>query len=184
MLIKGIKKLLTLANITYYMKYLYLVRHAKSSWDFPELDDFDRPLNKRGKRNAPEMGLRLATRELKLDAIISSPAKRAITTARNVAEQLEYPLENITELEDIYHATRSELVEVIRGVQDQFKRVMLVGHNPAFTDLANFLKEPDYHIGNVPTCGVVAIEFSLNYWNDVSKHCGRMLFFDYPKKAL
>ena len=166
------------------MKYLYLVRHAKSSWDFPELTDFDRPLNKRGKRNAPEMGLRLAARDLKPDAIISSPANRALTTARVIAEQLEFPLENIFEEHEVYHATCSKLVELICAFPDDKKCVMLVGHNPGFTDLANFLKEPDYYIGNVPTCGVVAIEFTLNHWSEVNKHCGRMLFFDYPKKSL
>ena len=166
------------------MKYLYLVRHAKSSWDFPELADFDRPLNKRGKSNAPEMGIRLAARNLELDAIVSSPANRALTTAKLLAEELDFPQEKITEDDGAYHAAGSGLVELIRAFTDNFKCIMLVGHNPGFTDLANYLKEPDYYIGNVPTCGVVAIEFAVNHWIDVSKHSGRMLFFDYPKKAL
>ena len=171
-------------NIPGYMKYLYLVRHAKSSWDFPELKDFDRPLNKRGKRNAPEMGLRLAARELKLDAIISSPANRAITTAKVMAEQLDFPVANILQMDEVYHASSTQLVQLIHELSDDRKCVMMVGHNPGFTDLANFLKEADYYIGNVPTCGVVAIEFPLNRWAEITKHCGRMLFFDYPKKSL
>ena len=166
------------------MKYLYLVRHAKSSWDFPELTDFERPLNKRGKKNAPEMGLRLASRDLKLDAIVSSPANRAITTAKAIAEQLEYTLGDIIEDESVYHASGSTLIEIINQFSETWKTVMLVGHNPGFTDLANYLKEPDYYISNVPTCGVVAIEFTTNNWGDITKHSGRMLFFDYPKKAL
>lgn len=184
MLIKGIKKPLTLVVIGNYMKYLFLVRHAKSSWDFPELPDFDRPLNKRGERNAPEMGIRLATRKLELDAVISSPANRALTTAHTIAEELDFPVVNIIENNDVYHASCNTLVDIIHDLQDELKSVMLVGHNPGFTDLSNFLKEPDYHIGNVPTCGIVAIEFALNRWSDISKHCGRMLFFDYPKKVL
>ena len=96
------------------MKYLYLVRHAKSSWDFPELADADRPLNKRGKRNAPEMGLRLAARNLELDTIITSPANRAKTTARMIAEQLEFPVESISEMDEIYHAGTASLVDVSR----------------------------------------------------------------------
>jgi phosphohistidine phosphatase len=183
-LFKGIKKLLTLLDIPDYMKYLYLVRHAKSSWDFLELADFDRPLNKRGKNNAPEMGLRLAARGLKLDAIVSSPANRAITTAKVIADELDFPQQNIQEKDAVYLATSAELVQLIYSFPDAHKSIMLVGHNPGFTDLANFLKEPDYYIGNVPTCGVVAIEFTVNHWAKIKKHCGRMLFFDYPKKAL
>jgi phosphohistidine phosphatase len=183
-LIKGIKKPLTLIVITNYMKYLFLVRHAKSSWDFPELPDFDRPLNKRGKSDAPEMGLRLASRKLELDAIISSPANRAITTARLIADQLDFSNDDISENEDVYHSGYTNMVEIIHELSDDLKSVMLVGHNPGFTDLSNYLKEPDYFIDNVPTCGVVAIEFALNRWSDVSKHGGRMLFFDYPKKVL
>lgn len=166
------------------MKYLYLVRHAKSSWDFPELADIDRPLNKRGKRNAPEMGLRLAARNLELDNIITSPATRAKTTANIIAEQLDFPLENIIEKDEVYHTGTSALIKVVASFHKDIKSVMIVGHNPGFTDLANYLKEPDYYIGNVPTCGVVAIEFTVNQWTELSKHCGRMLFFDYPRKAL
>ncbi len=166
------------------MKYLYLIRHAKSSWDYPELSDFDRPLNKRGKNNAPEMGLRLAAKKLEPDAIISSPANRAISTARAIAKALDYPKENIIEDEGIYHAGMRQLVSVVKGLDDSYKRVCMVGHNPSFTDLANQLKEADYHIDNIPTAGVVAIEFPVNQWSDITNHSGRLLFFDYPKKAL
>ena len=166
------------------MKYLYLVRHAKSSWDFPQLSDFERPLNKRGKDDAPEMGLRLASRNLRLDSIVSSPAKRAITTARAIAGGIDFQLDHIVEDESVYHAGYPDLLDIINDFPAEWKSVMLVGHNPGFTDLANFLKEPDYRIGNVPTCGVVAIEFATNQWTNIKKHGGRMLFFDYPKKSL
>jgi phosphohistidine phosphatase len=166
------------------MKYLYLVRHAKSSWDFPELADYERPLNKRGKNSAPEMGIRLAARNMELDSIVTSPANRALTTSKILAEQLDFPAEKITEDDRVYHATSSALVDLVKAFPNDLKTIMLVGHNPGFTDLANYLKEPDYYIGNVPTCGVVAIEFAVNHWIDISKHSGRMLFFDYPKKAL
>lgn len=171
-------------HIPNYMKYLYLVRHAKSSWDYPELSDFERPLNKRGKRNAPEMGLRLASRNLKLDAIVSSPANRALTTAKTIADQLEFAQDKIIEDKSVYHASSRSILSTINRFLDQWKTVMLVGHNPGFTDLANYLKQPDYYISNVPTCGVVAIEFATNQWGDISKHSGRLLFFDYPKKTL
>lgn len=166
------------------MKYLYLVRHAKSSWDYPELPDFERPLNKRGKRNAPKMGIRLVSRGIKLDAVVSSPANRALTTAKTIADQLDFPIDKIIEDEAVYHATGSALISTIRCFSDEWKSVMLVGHNPVFTDLANYLKEADSYISNVPTCGVVAIEFAANRWQDITKNSGRLLFFDYPKKAL
>jgi phosphohistidine phosphatase len=165
------------------MKYLYLVRHAKSSWDYPELSDFERPLNKRGKRNAPEMGMRLAKRNLTFDAVVSSPANRALTTADTIAGQLGFAKKQIIQDESVYHGSRSELISIIHQFSDHWDTVMLVGHNPGFTDLANYLKAPDHHINNVPTCGVVAIEFTTNHWNDIGMHSGKLLFFDYPKKT-
>jgi len=130
------------------------------------------------------MGLRLASRNLQLDSIVSSPANRAISTAKAIADRIEFQKEDIIEDDSVYHAGYSELLDIINEFPMKWKTVMLVGHNPGFTDLANFLKEPDYRIGNVPTCGVVAIEFTINQWTDIKKHSGRMLFFDYPKKSL
>ncbi|GJM28711.1 MAG: hypothetical protein DHS20C17_13460 [Cyclobacteriaceae bacterium] len=130
------------------------------------------------------MGIRLASRKLELDALISSPANRALATARLIADQLDFPKSDIIENNDVYHAGYSTLVKIIQDFPVDFKSVMLVGHNPGFTDLCNFIKEPDYHISNIPTCGVVAVEFALNQWSEISKHSGRLLFFDYPKKVL
>ncbi len=166
------------------MKYLYLVRHAKSSWDYPELSDFERPLNKRGKKDAPRMAQRLASKSPEIQAVISSPANRAITTARAMASGLGFPLDEITENEDVYHAGMSTLMHIVKSLPNTLDRVMLVGHNPGFTDLANQLKDHDYFIDNVPTCGIVAIEFPCNKWDEISDHDGRLLFFDYPKKVL
>ena len=166
------------------MKYLYLVRHAKSSWDFPELSDFERPLNKRGRRDAPVMAMRLASKQPDLDVIISSPANRALTTAKEMARALEIEPTQLIEDEEIYHASMKTLLDKVRGLSEDYQRVMLVGHNPGFTDLANQLKEHDYHIDNVPTTGVVAIELPTHKWADVEDHSGRLLFFDYPKKVL
>ena len=104
--------------------------------------------------------------------------------ANIIAEQLDFPLENIIEKDEVYHAGTPTLVKLVESFHRDIKSVMIVGHNPGFTDLANYLKEPDYYIGNVPTCGVVAIEFTVNQWTELNKHCGRMLFFDYPRKAL
>ena len=166
----------------YIMKTLYLVRHAKSSWNFPELSDFDRPLNKRGKKNAPDMGKRLKLKGILPDLLMASPANRALTTAHKIAEKIGYPVEDIRENDGIYHSDDDTLLEIIRSTDDEIGELMLFGHNPGFTDLANLLG--DQWIDNVPTCGIVAIEFDVDSWQSVIPEGGRNLFFDYPKRVL
>ena len=163
------------------MKTLYIVRHAKSSWRFPELRDFDRPLNKRGKKNAPEMGKRLKARHILPDLLMTSPANRAITTAREIAEKIGYPEANIRENDGIYHSSETTLLEIIKKTDNSINELMLFGHNPGFTDLANLAG--DQWIDNIPTCGIVAIEFDVNSWRSIKPKSGRNLFFDYPKRV-
>lgn len=164
------------------MKTLYLVRHAKSSWRFPELRDFDRPLNKRGKKNAPEMGKRLKAKQILPDLLLASPANRAITTARKIAEKIGYPEAGIRENDKIYHGSEAELMDVIKATDNSIGELMLFGHNPGFTDLANLLG--DQWIDNIPTCGVLAIAFEVDNWKEVAPKNGRNLFFDYPKRIM
>jgi phosphohistidine phosphatase len=160
---------------------LILVRHAKSSWKDAGLADRERPLNKRGKRDAPEMGERLASRKLKVDTIVSSPAKRALKTAREIAKKLDYPKDRI-ELDDrIYEAAPSELLQVVREWDDARKCVMMFGHNPGFTELANELGTE--YIDNVPTCGVVELAFDVKSWKRVGKAKAAKMRFDYPKRV-
>ena len=161
-------------------KTLYLARHAKSSWADPDLSDFERPLKKRGEKDAPMMGKILASKGVKPELIISSPAKRAITTAYILAEEIKYPKENIVTKEDIYAAATSDLLEIIEQLDDSLKSVMLVGHNPSFTNLANYLT--DDRFDNIPTCGVVAIGFDIARWDKIDKNSGKVIFFEYPKK--
>jgi len=162
------------------MKTLYLVRHAKSSWDYPDLDDFERPLNKRGMRDAPKMGKRLKERDILPDLLLSSPATRAINTAREIAYQIDYPEENIETDEEIYHAGKDILLRVLRAQNDSINSIMLFGHNPGFTNFANAIANQD--IDNVPTAGIVAIEFKNAGWGNLDFGDGKLLFFDYPKK--
>ncbi len=162
------------------MKKLFIVRHAKSSWDNPKLDDYDRPLNKRGKRNAPEMGKRLAQKNIKPDLIISSPAKRAASTAKRIAREISYPVDKIIKNDRIYHGSNSEVIDVIRNVKDSVNTLMIFGHNPGFTDLANYLSGSNIY--NIPTCGVVEIDFNINTWKDIDRNGGDLIEFDYPKK--
>lgn len=162
-------------------KSLYLVRHAKSSWKDPSLDDKERPLNKRGKRDAPKIGKRLARAGVRPDRIISSPAVRALTTARNIAEELGIKKSEIEVNDAIYSFNSDGLMEAIRGFDDSLDTVMLVGHNPAITILLNDLAGED--IDNVPTCGVAHLEMNTESWARVNKGRAELLSFDYPKKT-
>lgn len=157
-------------------KTLLLVRHAKSSWKNPELDDIDRPLNKRGRRDAPDMGRRLHERPVTIDLIVTSPAVRARTTAEVIAEAVDYFGEVVIH-EDLYGAAPRDVLEIICSFPEELGTIMVVGHNPTMTDLAN--RFADSPIDNVPTCGVLTVEVSS--WQDA--HRGRLLDFDFPKNV-
>ena len=111
------------------MKRLYIVRHAKSSWDDPFQDDFDRPLNKRGRKDAPRMGRRLAEKEIHPDMLISSPAERARATCVLIAERIGYPLTSVQTDQRLYHADEDQLLAVVRGFNRHNDEVMLFSHN-------------------------------------------------------
>lgn len=160
-------------------KQLLLVRHGKSDWGNTDLSDFDRPLNKRGKENAPEMAERLINRGLKIDQIVSSPAKRAKSTAKYFADA--YNIDHIQFEESIYEANTSALLKVVNGLDDDAENVVMFGHNPGFTDFANELCNA--HIYNIPTAGMVLISFPFDSWRMVSKGTGELIFFDYPKNS-
>lgn len=162
------------------MKRLYLMRHAKSSWKKPDLADIDRPLNKRGKQDAPLMGKRLKKQNLKPDLIITSPAKRAVTTATIVAEEINYPKKKIEIKETLYSAGAPAILNMIQYLDDSLNEVMLVGHNPDFNSLANYLS--NFGVDNIPTCGIFCIDFDVPSWKDVGEGRGIFQFFDYPKK--
>lgn len=159
---------------------LTLVRHAKSSWDDTSLQDFERPLNKRGFENAPMMGKRLVAGDCKVDTIISSPARRAVTTAGMIAAEIGFDNNKILQNPSMYAAGLNTLVEVITGIDDDFQHAMLVGHNPGFTQLCNYLCEA--RIDNMPTCGIARIEFDADTWKTVSRQSGYLADFDYPRK--
>ncbi len=161
------------------MKTLYLIRHAKSSWKFPHLSDFDRPLKKRGIREAPLMGAVLKQKGIQIDHILSSPANRAISTAKLVAKELGYPSKDIEQIKGIYHAYVSDLLKIVQTIDDQHTAVCMFGHNPGFTDLTNLLSGSN--IFNVPTTGVCCIQFEVDTWKKVAARQGRLVFFEYPK---
>jgi len=162
------------------MKRLYLVRHAKSSWKDPSLEDRERPLNKRGRRDAPEMAKRLKRRGDIPDLLVSSPAKRALKTARAMAKKFGYPKEGIVVDQALYGSGMAGVLDAVRRVDDGFGRVMVVGHNPDLTELASTLT--DYEVDHIPTCGVFCVDFDLPCWRAVSEGTGRFVFFDFPRK--
>ncbi|KQS36920.1 histidine phosphatase family protein [Pedobacter sp. Leaf194] len=160
-------------------KQLLLVRHGKSDWGDANLRDFDRPLNKRGLENAPEMAERLLNRGFKFDLMVSSPAKRAKSTAKFFAEA--YQFDNIRYEELIYEANTTALLKVINDLDDDAETVIMFGHNPGFTDLANELSDAELY--NIPTAGMVLMSFPFDSWKMVSRGTGEMVFFDYPKNS-
>ncbi len=162
------------------MKKLIIIRHAKSSWDYPDLDDYERPLNGRGKKNAPEMGVRLKKRNIIPTAIISSPAKRAYSTAKKIIKALNLPKENIQTDPRLYHGSVESILQVIHSVNYNENTIMIFGHNPGLTDLVNYLTGSNIY--NIPTCGVAEIDFNIDTWKSVQKKTGELIDLDYPRK--
>ncbi|OIQ87894.1 2,3-bisphosphoglycerate-dependent phosphoglycerate mutase [mine drainage metagenome] len=162
------------------MKTLLLIRHGKSSWDDAALPDKDRPLDVRGKRDAARMGKRLAKRDVKPDLIVSSPAKRALTTAEIIAEELGYKLGDIVVDDRLYAVAADELLNVIRKLGDKKERVMLFGHNPELTELAHAFSSEITHL---PTCAVAEFTFKAKTWSDIDKATLANMALDYPKKS-
>ena len=163
------------------VKELILVRHAKSSWKDPALHDHERPLNKRGKRDAPVMGERLSRSGCEPDLIVSSSAVRALDTARTITGKLGYPRASIAVEERLFHAGVAELLRVIRGTDDSVDSLMLFGHNPGLTDLANQIGPRE--ILNMPTCAVLHLRFQADTWSTVGDAPGDEVRYDYPKRA-
>ncbi|HKG04887.1 MAG TPA: histidine phosphatase family protein [Pedobacter sp.] len=162
-------------------KQLLLIRHGKSEWGNAHLADFDRPLNPRGHRNAPEMASRIAFKSLIPQLIVSSPAMRATTTARHFSEVWEMSSDRFQQEPDIYEANTITLLKIVNNLDNQYDHVALFGHNPGFTDFANYLTNAGIY--NIPTCGTVLISFETDDWKEVSHSSGTLLEFDYPKSA-
>ncbi|AEI79181.1 phosphohistidine phosphatase SixA [Cupriavidus necator N-1] len=161
------------------MKTLFLVRHAKSSKDDPSLPDRERPLNDRGRQDAPEMGKRLAERKLKPDLLLSSPALRALTTAQLIADELGYARKDIALDDQLYATSAEELLAVVRALDKKLDCVMLFGHNPEFTDFAHRLSD---EITDMPTCAVARFSFDTKAWEDVGEITPSKVTLESPKE--
>jgi len=164
------------------MKTLLLVRHAKSSWESPSLSDFDRPLNERGKADAPQMAKRVKEKGMELDHLVSSPAKRAKKTAKYFAEEFGFEKEDIKLVEELYGATQAQFLKTITDINDKYKTVALFSHNPGISDFASSLT--NVRVDDMPTCAIFALQAETESWKDFAIAEKKFLFFDYPKNPL
>lgn len=161
------------------MKQLFVIRHAKSSWKNISLADYERPLNKRGMRNIPEMADFLTSRYDKIDTFVSSHAVRAHETAKGIATGFGYPTDNIHIDESLYHAGPIQIMGVVKSLSDKHHSAAIFGHNPGFTDFVNALTGS--MIDNVPTCGVAVIDLPIKKWSKAAFGNGDLALFTYPK---
>lgn len=161
-------------------KILFIGRHAKSSWDFPDRVDIDRPLSGRGLEDAYNMAGRMKKKGDMPEKIISSPASRALHTAVIFARTLNFPLADLQITEDLYMTGEDAVFQIISGINSNVKSLMIFGHNPDFTNLANhFLRD---QISNIPTCGMVRVRFGVSEWDKISRSNLVDYLFDFPKK--
>lgn len=162
---------------------LILIRHAKSDWGTTSLRDYERPLNQRGQKDAPEMGRRLREKHHVIpDLIIASPALRAATTAKLIAAQVGYDVQQIRWVEKLYHSTVEVFEDVITSgdIADDIKTVFIFAHNPGISLFAHYAV-PELLLEDMPTCATVGLTFNAAHWSDYAKAKRALLFFDYPK---
>jgi len=160
------------------MKKLYIIRHAKSSWKDETLNDFDRPLNKRGKKDTPFMANILKQKGVFPDVIISSPAQRAKSTAQLIAKELNFT-KQIKYNETLYEADINDLFTAIQKIDEPCDIIFLIGHNPSLNMFAKSLVDLKE---NIPTCGIVEIEVHCEYFKNFNSTCIKLLSFKFPKK--
>jgi len=163
------------------MKTILLVRHAKSDWNDPSLNDFDRPLNERGRNDAPMMAQRLLKKKSPIELFVASPAKRARKTACIFAKEYKKEKEDVVFYEELYAAPAYVFFDVIEKTDDRINHIALFAHNPGITDFANQLTTA--RIDNIPTCGIFALSADCSSWSDFRQAEKHFLFFDFPKSA-
>ena len=162
------------------LRNVCFVRHAKSSWRDPYLQDFDRPLNKRGFRDAPRMAAKMRELEVVPDFILTSPANRAKTTAEYFMKEFGLEEEQYLEDQDLYHAGPEEILEVLRNAPNERRSVFVFGHNPGMTYLANMFA--GISIDNVPTCGIFQAKTMVANWEAFDPETSAFVAFYYPKQ--
>ncbi len=160
------------------MKRLFVLRHAKSSWDHPELSDFQRPLSERGKKAAPFMGELMLGKEFEPEIILSSPAERAKKTAELVKEYALIQAKIVFD-ESIYGAGTNSLVHILAETDKDFRSVMIVGHNPGFEGLVQVLSGK---YERMPTAALAVIDLDIGNWDEIESGCGKLIEILRPKE--
>ena len=164
------------------MKELFIVRHAKSSWDIENISDIDRSLKLRGIRDAYEMARRLKIARQVPDFFLSSQADRAMHTATIFIRIFELPFSRLSLDERLYGASVSDILEAISDQDNSVNKLMIFGHNPDFSELTRgFAKSGAYEL---PTCGLVIFTFNCQKWNEISRDVQIDEFYDFPKKGI
>ncbi|MBS1660905.1 MAG: histidine phosphatase family protein [Bacteroidetes bacterium] len=161
------------------MKTLIVIRHAKSSWDSADISDFDRPLNDRGRRDAPAMAARLIKAGVSIDRFVSSPAKRARQTAEHFIHAFDRKEKEIQFIEELYHASLETFRDVVAALDDKDDTVAIFSHNPGITAFVNVLTS--VRIDNMPTCAVFAAKSPAEHWTEFQSAGPQFWFLDYPK---
>ncbi len=164
------------------MKKLIIIRHAKSSWDNPTLKDYERPLNKRGLRDAPFMAEVLKSHGISPDLMITSPAVRALSTAQIFAQKFDYDANEIIQEKSLYLGDIEEIIHSTFLIGEHMNEVLIFGHNPGITYFANVVCEAN--IENVPTSGALIIESNSPTWEDTDISKLELKHFLYPKMSL
>lgn len=160
------------------MKYLTIIRHAKSSWENPDLDDLVRPLNERGLQSIKTIGNYLKEKQIQPDLVITSPATRALQTAIGIGTYLNYTADDLLIKQDIYSGFEKQILQVISAVDEYYSNVFLFGHEPILSSLIELLTKN--RLEKFPTCAVYRIAFDINHWKEIKK--GKTLFFVTPKQ--
>ncbi len=163
------------------MKTLIIIRHAKSSWADIGEKDFDRPLNERGKKDAREMAEKLLALNIKIDAFVSSPAKRAIKTCKAFMEVYDIEKKYIILVDELYNAPVSVFYNVTAHLNNNFNSVALFSHNPGISEFVNTLCN-GLDVDDIPTCAAFAVEIAIADWKDFETADKKFLFFKYPKQ--
>lgn len=161
------------------MKYLHLIRHAKSSWRDPGVPDVNRPLNKRGRASCKLMAEKIAQSGCTFDHVYSSPAIRAKSTIERILEELAITSNSYRTDDQLYTFDHMDLVYWLRELEDETSSIVIIGHNPAFTELNNYLASEE--LENIPTCGYVQLILDIESWRDIRANSGKQSVFIYPK---
>lgn len=161
------------------MKTIYLIRHAKSSWNSFSLNDFDRPLNNRGKKDAPFIGKKLKFLLFNPDKILSSPSKRTTKTIKLISKEVGFNFNNVIFKQELFLASLHTYKSELNSLSNTIQSVAIVGHNYGISDFANYLT--DNAVGAMPTCGVTKINFDIDSWEEIIEGLGNVEFYVYPK---